>query len=272
MISRHATPPFVRGGAVLAIITLPWSLAGCSARAGDSEPSPIRSSAARLAAPASSAIRRISERSPYGDLTATRNLALDGDFELEQGAFNSAWAMIEPDGSFSGTLVYASGARCRSGLYCADAPPGQSLLDQYVPIRPGSAGVFTLGAKPAGACSDVHAELDLGPSGDQTVYDVYVATPTSTAPSSDGWCTYEAAYAAERPLYQWTQVLLSSTSETLFDDVVILETPSARDQGRTLRREGEPSRGRLFAAHRAAVRNAHERRAAATSWVLKHRP
>jgi hypothetical protein len=271
MISRHVTLPFVRGSAVLSIITLPWSLGGCGSRAEDSEPSPIRSSAARLAAPASSTIRQISERSPFGDLAATRNLALDGDFELEQGAFNSAWAMIEPDGSFSGTLVYASGARCRSGLYCADAQTGQSLIAQYVPIRPGTAGVFTLAAKPAGACSDVHAELDLGPSADQTVYDVYVATPTSATPGSDGWCTYEGAYAADRPLYQWTQVMLSSTSETLFDDIVVLETPGAREHGRALRRDGDPSRGRLFAAHRAAVRDAHERRAA-TSWVLKHRP
>jgi hypothetical protein len=108
----------------------------------------------------------------------------------------------------------------------------------------------------------VHGEIDLGVDGEGLVFDAFVAQPASASPGPDGWCTYAAHYTADRPLYQWTQVELSSASETLFDDVVVQESPDARAAAENERRAGDPAKGRALVAGRRAAREAGQRRAA----------
>jgi hypothetical protein len=238
-------------------------LGGCDASTPEAEGARLGVAGAQLSRSAPPPpIRQISVRSPYGDVAATRNLALDGDFELEQGASSSAWWLIDATGDYN-TPTFATGGQCRSGLYCADVGAGLDLYGPYVPIRPGTAGTFTFAAKPAGGCGDVHGELDLLVDPEGVVYDSFIAQPASASPGADGWCTYTAHYTADRPQYQSTQLELYSASETLFDDVVVVEAAEARSLGEAERRAGDPRKGRTLAAGRRKAREVGERRAAA---------
>jgi hypothetical protein len=234
---------------------------GCDSSTPEARGAHIEVLAAPLSGSSSPPIRQISVRSPYGDVAATGNLALDGDFELEQGASSSAWWLLDATGAY-GTLAFDTGGRCRSGLYCADVPAGFDLYDFYVGIRPGSAGTLTFAAKPAGRCSDIHGEIDLGVDAEGLVFDAFVTQPVSASPGPDGWCTYKAHYAADRPLYQWTQVELYSASETLFDDVVVEESEESRTQAESEKRAGAPDKGRALVMRRRAAWEAGQRRAA----------
>jgi hypothetical protein len=246
----HRLVPLVLAG-------LPLALAGCTSGSPDAEP--LGKTDAPLAAPASGPVRQISVRSPFGDIAATRNLVLDGDFELSQGG-GEGWFAYNPDGSF--TLTFQTGGQCRSGLNCADTPAGGALYAEWVAIRPGSAGTFTFAARPSsGACGDVHGELDLSVDAFGAVFDAFVAQPDSATPRSDGWCTYTGHYSAEQPLYQWTSLYLSPACEALFDDAVALEAPEMREIARGERRAGDPEQGRLHAARRRLAREAAQRAA-----------
>jgi hypothetical protein len=246
----------------LALVGLPLALGGCTPE------SPSAEALGVARAPVSAPVRQVSVRSPFGDVAATGNLVLDGDLEFEQGSYARAWYGFNADGSI-GEITYQSGGQCRSGLYCGDAPVGQSLYAEYVAIGPGTAGTFTFAARPAsGACGDVHGELDLGLDGLGLVYDAFVAQPASASPGSDGWCTYTAHYTADQPLYQWTQIGLWSASETVFDDVVAVEAPEVRELAERERRAGEPEKGRLLVAQRRAALEAGARR---TPEILKGR-
>jgi hypothetical protein len=250
MITRHD-----RLQAIVALGALSAALGGCGSKGDD--PSTGHADAIRrereeasLTAPASSPKRQILHHAPFGHVAASHNVVLDGDFELELGQGAPIWTMTNADGSLASSLFFQSGGHCRSGLYCADAQGGQTLTNGFVPVPPGAAGRLTLVAKPSsGACADVHAEIDLGTTTDGTVYDAFVAQPASPTPAPDGWCTYATAFTADRPLYQWTQVTLTSESETLFDDVVAVEDPAAHVAALSARSAGDPARGRAYVAH-----------------------
>jgi len=252
-----------RLGIGLAVLVSVVVLGGCDASTPEAEGARLGVAGAQLSrSSAPPLIRQISVRSPYGDVAATHNLALDGDFELEQGASSSAWWLVDTTGAFA-PITVATGGQCRSGLYCADVGAGLDLYGPYVPIRPGTAGTFTFVAKPAGGCGDVHGEFDLVVDPEGVVYDSFVAQPASASPGADGWCTYMAHYTADRPQYQSTQLELYSASETLFDDVVVVEAPEARTRGESERRAGDSRKGREIVARGRKAREVGERRAAA---------
>ena len=268
MIARSMAIPRVRVRArTLTIAALPLILAslgalalgGCSSSPRGSGGESLGRESAKVTAESPGPIRQISRRSPYGDIAASHNLLLDGDLELEQGAFSPAWWMLNADGSYAPGLAFQSGGRCRSGLYCADVQVGQEIFNGYGAVRPGTTGTLTFAAKPGGACSDVKAELDLYATADGTVYDPFVPAPTSSAPGPDGWCTYSVRYTADRHEYQSTNVWMQSASETLFDDVVLLETPEEREVARSESRAGDPGRGRELAARHQVPREVRER-------------
>jgi hypothetical protein len=176
---------------------------------------------------------------------------LDGDFELTQASFE-AWQAANADFTEEQTMTFQTGGQCRSGLNCVDAPVGTYLYGGWVVIRPGSAGTITFAAKPAsGACGDVHGEVDLYVDFISFEIDAFVAQPDSASPGSDGWCTYTGHYTAEHPSYQTVEFILSSASETVFDDVVVVEDLKMRQAAQGERRTGDPETGRKRAAGRA---------------------
>ncbi|HEY2515853.1 MAG TPA: hypothetical protein VGI39_33515 [Polyangiaceae bacterium] len=207
--------------------------------------------------------RVVSRRSPYGDVTTgARNVVMDGDFELEQGGFQAPWAAINPDGSFTEALAFLSGGQCRSGLACVDAPAGQDVLSGNVAVRPGMTGTFTLAAKPAsGVCGDVNATLSLVSDLTATTGDLFTAAPATPSPGPDGWCTYAVAVTADQPEYQYIELDLVSPSETVYDDVALVEGPAETKVARGERRRLDPSRTQDLAAHRKAVHEARWRAA-----------
>jgi hypothetical protein len=256
----------------LAVACVPLAVGACTSSSPDStsaSPHETGETRAPLATAVSGAIRQITVRSPYGHVAATGNLVLDGDFELEQDALSAPWFVIDADGSYD-SLLFGTGGQCVSGLYCAALQAGQSLLGGYVGVAPGTAGTFSFAAKPSGTCSDVQGELQLGLDAEGLVFDTFTAQPTSAAPGSDGWCRYTGTYAADRPMYQWAEVTLTSSSATLFDDVVILASSDTQLLARAQahRRAGDPVKGRALVALRHAVTEANARRAAG---VLNHR-
>jgi hypothetical protein len=246
----------------LAVACLPVALGACTSSSPDSTGAPPRETRAALATTVPGAVRQISVRSPYGDVAATGNLVLDGDLELEQDALSPSWYVTDADGSYD-TLLFDTGGECFSGLYCASLEAGQSLSGVYVAVAPGTGGTFTFAAKPSSTCGDVQGELQLGVDAEGLVYDIFTAQPTSVAPGSDGWCRYTGQYAADRPMYQWAQVTLTSASATLFDDVVILASSEAQPLAQAHRRSGDPAKGRALVAFRRAVSEASARRSAA---------
>jgi len=239
---------------LLALAGLPLALSACSSASPSAEPL-----GADRAPASAKKVRQVSVRSPYGHVAATKNLVLDGDLELEPDlAFT--WYAVNPDYSL-GTLTFKSGGQCRSGLYCGDAQAGVALYANYIAIRPGSAGTFTFAAQPAsGACGDVESALLLSADAFGADLDFFSAQPDSASPGPDGWCTYTGRYTAEQPLYFWTQLVLVSASETVFDDAVVVEDPAMRETARRERRAGDPETGRKLAATRRAAAEARRRK------------
>ena len=235
----------------------------CGTSRGDPSSEAPREEQQSLTAQASAPKREVSRRSPYGDLVAgARNLVMDGDFELEQGGFQPPWGAINPDGSYTGVLEFLSGGQCRSGLACVDAPAGQDVVNGNIAVRPGMTGTLTLAAKPvSGACGDVNATLSLTFDLTATTGESFTATPASATPGSDGWCTYSVAVTADKPEYQYIELDLLSPSETIYDDVALVEGPLeanvARGEGRRL----DPAHAQELELHRKALHDARWRAA-----------
>jgi hypothetical protein len=241
---------------VLAGVSL--AVAGCGSSSEHTPTERVETAPASLAA-APVVKRTISRRNPFGDVAATTNLALDGDFELTQSSFSSAWYGLSGDLQSFEPFAWATGGRCRSGIACGVVPAGQAILDFDVAVRPLTENVLRFVAKPAGACADVTGEIDLVVVADGSVIDSFKTSPETAAPGPDGWCTYSVGVSAERPSYQGAELVISSASDALVDDVVFAESPGA---GHGARRDGDPVRGRHHAALRKIVRDARDRAAA----------
>ena len=209
--------------------------------------------------PAPAVKRTVAHHNPFGDVAATTNYALDGDFELTQSSFESAWYGLSSDLQSFVPFTWATGGRCRSGIACGVIAAGQAALDFDVAVRPLTENTFTFVAQPSGPCADVKGEIDLSPTADGSAYDAFFTVPTSATPGPDGWCSYTVPVSANRPQYQYAVIVLTSASDAIVDDVVFAANSGG---GHGSARAGDPARGRQHAALRRVVRDARERASA----------
>ncbi|MEO8874618.1 MAG: hypothetical protein ABI461_03445 [Polyangiaceae bacterium] len=166
-----------------------------------------------------SVVRTVETRNPLGDTANPTNLMVDGDFELTGRSEQMPWITFTNSGQ--GTLDYATGGLCKSGVRCASLPTGTDLVGYFASPKAGTM-VASIFAKPdTGNCNDVQiTAIDLNDqaTGGQTPL-------RSSSQDANGWCTYGATIpnmADKQPV-----LYISVAGGTaLIDDGVILPSTS----------------------------------------------
>lgn len=171
------------------------------------------------AAPPDAAVVRVVEtRNPFGDTTNAGNLMVDGDFELTGRSQQMPW--IEFDSSGQGTLNYATGGRCRSGVRCASVASGSQLIGYFASPKT-QAMTASVWARPdSGSCLDV--DVDVVDLNDQNAG--FTAILKVGQQDAAGWCNFTGQLpnmANEQPVVY----VSPRTGNVRIDDAVIL--PSA---------------------------------------------
>lgn len=197
-------------------------------------------------APASSVVRTVSYRNPFGDVGHPDNLALDGDFEFSGRSGQTPW--IAASGNGAGLpLDYETGGHCRSGVRCGHMQ-AQSILLGTVATPPAGKLYVRVWAKPdAGKCSDLSVAL----FDSTTNQSAGSAAAQSPAPDDTGWCTYEAVVPSI-PLHAPLLYLKSKEQAVTVDAVVVLPTtgPKPLLAGPPISKTEEALVGKLAAAMR----------------------
>ena len=180
--------------------------------------------------------RTIEQRNPFGNTAESKNLMIDGDFELTGRMDQMPWVAFGAGGSGTGqtgqqTLNFETGGRCRSGVRCGLLKAGDAVVGFASSPRIERIKV-SLWAKPLdGVCGHVQARMiDLddqaGGSGEQ----LPSARDRPDAPDESGWCHFEgiAPNMAWGAPVLYVEIDKKATADVLIDDAVALPaTPPA---------------------------------------------
>jgi hypothetical protein len=142
-------------------------------------------------------IRTVETRSPFGDLSVTDNLVLDGDFEFTGRTGQAPWIVFDRTGQ--AVLGFETGGRCRSGVRCAKLVTGAEMVGWLASPKAGGMNVSAWVKPAAGECYDVQvavADLNTQSEGE---------TIPADAPRADasGWCHFQGDvgnYAGKQPV------------------------------------------------------------------------
>ncbi|MCA9639787.1 MAG: hypothetical protein KC492_03805 [Myxococcales bacterium] len=161
------------------------------------------------------AVRSLQVRNPYGNVAAVDNLLVDGDFEFSDHDGQYGWLSFS-NSSFG--LLLETGGLCRSGITCGRLTKNRRML-AYAVAANGQAMDLSLWVKPKdGDCNAVAVYAIGCISNDTPVF--AQATPSASAPGSDGWCELSARTPAvsEQPCLYLEN---SSAEDLLIDDAVL---------------------------------------------------
>lgn len=163
--------------------------------------------------------RTVMTRSPFGNLSYTDNLLLDGDMEMSTGGGQTPWVGIGAQGQAS--LKVETGGRCRSGLRCLVLDTGLDTLLGYGVAAGDKPLEFWLWAQvPGNDCSVVKVYVFPQMTFSITMFNqVNSETPE---PDGEGWCRF---YALRSPMDEAVGVLvetrLLNQQRVIVDDAVL---------------------------------------------------
>jgi hypothetical protein len=162
--------------------------------------------------------RTVETRNPFGDVGKVNNLLWDGDLEWGYPwADQYGWFVSTPQGYLTyGIPTPVIGARCRSGIKCAELEPDGFVVAVGVASQ-GHSLEASLWARPgAGGCGTVQAVL-----ASEWLADGQVSLGAeSSNPDGQGWCFYRAS-VAERHAAVWLYIENQGTEPTIIDDAVV---------------------------------------------------
>lgn len=183
--------------------------------------------------PDESVKRVVSQRNPYGNVAVTDNLLWDGDFEFRPSFPEQyGWLIGYGFGVGFGLPPLATGARCRSGIKCAELGPGQHILG----IAVGSEGddlLVSFWAYPDdGTCDGVGAgfisQYGSVEAGERI-------EPVEPDPFEDGWCRFETVSPA-RTTAAYLSIENLSVTNVVIDDAVVRPIGNEERRARSLAR------------------------------------
>jgi hypothetical protein len=240
----------------LGFLAVPLTVIGCAKPAATTPPDGADAGAeADAEATAREVVRTVETRSPFGNLDVPDNLLLDGDFEFTGRSGQMPWLAF--GGTGQGTLNFATGGICRSGIRCAAVAPGTEMIGWMASPKSGGMNVSLWAKPPSGNCGDLRAFItDI--EGESDGDGLRAETPQAAA---SGWCRYEvdsANYAGKQP------VLYVSTASSRVQGPIIVDDVVARALPSTLKRTLAVRPLPLDVASKARVRFIGE-------WVRKHR-
>jgi hypothetical protein len=163
--------------------------------------------------------RTVMNRSPFGNLSFTDNLLLDGDMEMSTGAGQTPWIGIGILGQAS--LNVETGGRCRSGLRCLALDAGLDTLLGYGVAAGDKPLEFWLWAKvPGNDCSVV--TVHLFPRMRMNIGMFNQVTSETPEPDGEGWCRF---HAVRSPMDEAVGVLVEARlldrQRVIVDDAVL---------------------------------------------------
>jgi len=234
-------------------------LLACGGEGNQGGPAPLESvgsagvggsgGAAAGGAGGQSAKRTVETRHPFGNVAASGNLLWDGDFEW-MTAFADQYGWLY-NYSFAKPPL-AIGARCRSGIKCADLEAGSTLIGIGVASAGDALDVSVWTRPDRGGCDATAMVLtSFGSDPDWTIL------PQSATPDTDGWCHF-VTKAPERASGVLLFIENQSGGRVLIDDAVVeaaKSTGGARATSGALGgRVGEAALVKARAVARAAMR------------------
>lgn len=167
-------------------------------------------------------IRTVETRSPFGDLSVTDNLVLDGDFEFTGRTGQAPWMVFDRNGQ--AVLGFATGGLCRSGVRCAKLAKGAEMVGWLASPKAGGMNVSAWVKPAAGECYDVQvAVADLNTQGEGEL--VPADGPRADA---SGWCHYQGDvgnYAGRQPVVYVGPAGEQVQGPILADDIVARALP-----------------------------------------------
>ena len=237
-----------------ALVVLGWAVAsGCAGADDDPEPEPSLDAGPDAdvdgGAGGGAPIRTVEIRHPFGNVAKATTLLWDGDFEWTYPfADQYGWLIGGGGGMSYGNPDTVIGARCASGLKCAELQAGRFLVGLGVASKGHSLAV-SFAAKPHAGCGGVIGVLMTEYAGAEQLE----ISPTTSLPDETGWCRYQAV-ASERDRAQWLYIENQSGEPALIDDAVIERVdPRAHHRKRST---FTPERVAYFARVRAQIRDA----------------
>jgi hypothetical protein len=200
-------------------------------------------------------VRTVEQRSPFGNLDVPDNLLLDGDFEFTGRSGQMPWLAF--GGLGQGTLNFATGGLCRSGVRCAALAAGLEMIGWMASPKSGGMNVSLWAKPPSGNCADLRVfvtDIEGEADGD--------GLRAQTAKANEGgWCRYEvdaANYAGKQPVLYVSTASSRVQGPILVDDVVARALPATLKRTLALRPE------RMDAASKSRVRFIGD-------WIRTHR-
>ncbi len=169
--------------------------------------------------------RKVIQRNPFGDVQKADNLLWDGDFEwLSSFADQYGWLSGKNVQSLGYNLPkQVIGARCKSGVKCAEIGPDAVFIAIGVASK-GSSLAGSFYAAVDGACTQIDAALLTPAKGDDAV-----AMFADSKLPVDGWCHYTAT-VSERTSAAWIYIHNGGKTAALVDDASIQPTPPKPSQ------------------------------------------
>jgi hypothetical protein len=194
-------------------------------------------------------VRTVGYRNPLGHMQVTGNLFADGDFELTGRSGQMPWIAFGNNGQ--GTLNYATGGQCYSGIRCASLAKGSAMIGYMASPPTGSVDVTVKVRTQTGKCADVTmAVIDQGENGPQS--SLFAGAPT---PDGTGWCRYRGTMKGFAKLQPVLYVTTKADAGILVDDAIAVPL-----DGQYVLSEGEPAPADFLAEARVAMR-----------WIREHR-
>lgn len=200
-------------------------------------------------------VRTVETRSPFGNLDVPDNLLLDGDFEFTGRNGQMPWLTF--GGAGQGTLNFATGGLCRSGIRCAALAAGSEMIGWMASPKTGGMNVSLWAKPPSGSCTDLRVfvtDIEGEADGD-------TLPPESTKADASGWCHYVADtgnFAGAQP------VVYVATASNRVQGPIVVDDVVARALPATLKRTLAQRPVGLDAAAKARVQFIG-------AWVRKHR-
>jgi hypothetical protein len=209
----------------LLIASMALSVAACSkAESPETTVQAVVDAGAEPAAAPQDVVRTVEQRSPFGNLDLPDNLVLDGDFEFTGRTGQMPWLSFGDTGQ--GTLNFATGGLCRSGVRCASLGANDEIIGWMASPKTGGMEVSIWVKPPSGNCLDVSvAVTDLGREGQGAPL-----TPETSKVEPGRWCRFAGnagQYAGKQPVLYVGTAGPRVTGPILVDDAVARTLPAA---------------------------------------------
>lgn len=204
------------------------------------------------APPASTPVRTVEKRNPFGNVAVTDNLLWDGDFEWSSAFADQYGWLYGPPYSYSFPAA-TIGAVCRSGVKCVTVPDDKAVIGIGVGAQSSPLSVSVSVRPETGDCTGVDVFLI-----DSISLAKDVGIPSvSEAPDAAGWCLYQGTVESY-PEQVYLLVDNDTGGPMVVDDAVVRALPPGEPSPPAAPPRMEPPTADR-ASHREAARAAVRR-------------